>query len=247
MTPERPQFGPYLLFMLALSLFALFILGVDTLFKLDPRTHAIFEYLDLGVCLLFLADFLISFARAQSKTGYFFRWGWLDLLSSIPMVDVLRWGRLARVLRIIRVLRGLRSAKVLVDLLLARRAQSGALGAALLSLLLAVFASIAILQLETAPESNIRSAEDALWWTVTTLTTVGYGDLYPVTSEGRLLAGLVMVAGVGLFGAFSGLVASWLLRPAERQQDTELTELRDEVRALREELAARRTGAGERT
>jgi voltage-gated potassium channel len=98
-----------------------------------------------------------------------------------------------------------------------------------------------------APESNIRSAEDALWWTVATLTTVGYGDLYPVTSEGRLLAGLAMVAGVGLFGAFSGLVASWLLRPAERQQDTELTELRDEVRALREELAARRTGAGERT
>lgn len=247
MTPDHPQSGPYLLFMLALSLFALFILGVDALFKLDPRTHAIIEYLDLGVCSLFFADFLISFQRAESKAGYFLKWGWLDLLSSIPMVDVLRWGRLARVLRIIRVLRGLRSAKVLVDLLLARRAQSGALGAALLSLLLAVFASIAILQLETAPESNIRSAEDALWWTVTTLTTVGYGDLYPVTSEGRLLAGLVMVAGVGLFGAFSGLVASWLLRPAERQQDTELTELRDEVRALREELAARRTGAGERT
>lgn len=247
MTPDHPQSGPYLLFMLALSLFALFILGVDALFKLDPRTHAIIEYLDLGVCSLFFADFLISFQRAESKAGYFLKWGWLDLLSSIPMVDALRWGRLARVLRIIRVLRGLRSAKVLVDLLLARRAQSGALGAALLSLLLAVFASIAILQLETAPESNIRSAEDALWWTVTTLTTVGYGDLYPVTSEGRLLAGLVMVAGVGLFGAFSGLVASWLLRPAERQQDTELTELRDEVRALREELAARRTGAGERT
>jgi voltage-gated potassium channel len=220
---------------------------VDALFKLDPRTHAIIDYLDLGVCSLFFADFLISFQRAESKAGYFLKWGWLDLLSSIPMVDVLRWGRLARVLRIIRVLRGLRSAKVLVDLLLARRAQSGALGAALLSLLLAVFASIAILQLETAPESNIRSAEDALWWTVTTLTTVGYGDLYPVTSEGRLLAGLVMVAGVGLFGAFSGLVASWLLRPVERQQDTELTELRDEVRALREELAARRTDAGERT
>jgi voltage-gated potassium channel len=247
MTSDHPQSGPYLLFMLALSLFALFILGVDALFKLDPRTHAIIDYLDLGVCSLFFADFLISFQRAESKAGYFLKWGWLDLLSSIPMVDVLRWGRLARVLRIIRVLRGLRSAKVLVDLLLARRAQSGALGAALLSLLLAVFASIAILQLETAPESNIRSAEDALWWTVTTLTTVGYGDLYPVTSEGRLLAGLVMVAGVGLFGAFSGLVASWLLRPVERQQDTELTELRDEVRALREELAARRTDAGERT
>ena len=81
---------------------------------------------------------------------------------------------------------------------------------------------------------------------MTTLTTVGYGDLYPVTSEGRLLAGLVMVAGVGLFGACSGLVASWLLRPAERQQDTELVQLREEVSALRRELAAHRQG-GERS
>ncbi len=238
MTPDHPQSGPYLLFMLALSLFALFILGADALVKLDPRTHAIIEYLDLGICLLFFADFLVSLARAESKSGYFFRWGWLDLLSSIPMVDALRWGRLARVLRIIRVLRGLRSAKVLVDSVLARKAESGALAAALLTLLLTVFAAVSILQLETAPTSNIRSAEDALWWTVTTLTTVGYGDLYPVTSEGRLLAGLVMVAGVGLFGACSGLVASWLLRPAERGLDPELVQLREEVRALRRDLAA---------
>lgn len=72
---------------------------------------------------------------------------------------------------------------------------SGALAAALLILLLTVFAAVTILQLEAAPTSNIRSAEDALWWTVTTPTTVGYGDLYPVTSEGRLLAGVLMVAG----------------------------------------------------
>jgi voltage-gated potassium channel len=240
MPPERPQSGPYLLFMLALSLFALFVLAVDVLFRLDPRTHAIIEYLDLGVCVLFFLDFLITFLRAENKARYFFRWGWLDLLSSIPMLEALRWGRLARVFRIIRVLRGLRSAKVLVEAVVNRRAESGLLTATLLSLLLTVFASIAILQLETGPQANIRSAEDALWWTVTTLTTVGYGDLYPVTPEGRLLAGFVMVAGVGLFGAFSGLVASWLLRPAERQQDTELAQMRDELRALRQELAASR-------
>jgi len=150
MTPDRPQSGPYLLFMLALSLFALFILGADAMLKLDPRTHAIIEHLDLGICLLFFADFLVSLARAESKSGYFFRWGWLYLLSSIPMVDALRWGRLARVLRIIRVLRGLRSAKVLVDSVLARKAESGALAAGLLTLLLTVFAAIAILQLENA-------------------------------------------------------------------------------------------------
>lgn len=186
------------------------------------------------MCLQFFTDFLITFFRAETKTVYLFKLGWLDLLSSIPMLDALRWGQL------VRVLRALRSAKVLVESVLARKAQSGALAGGLLVLPLTVFAAIAIRQLETAPESNIRSAEGTLWWTVTMLTTVGYGDLYPVTPESRLLDGQVMVAGVGLFGAFSGLVASWLLRPAERQQDTELVQLRGEVWALREELAARR-------
>ncbi len=60
---------------------------------------------------------------------------------------------------------------------------------------------------------------------------VGYGDRFPVTSEGRVVAALLMTAGIGLFGTFSGFVASWFLRPSEEQQD-------DEFRALRAELAA---------
>lgn len=236
MDTAKPQSGPYLLFTLTLSLFALGLLAVDALFRLDPRTREIIAWLDNGVCLLFFLDFVLTLRRAESKAGYFFRWGWLDLLSSIPMVDPLRWGRLARIFRIFRVLRGLKSAKLLAEVMLYRRSESALLSAALLSLVLLVFAAIAILQLETDPESNIRTAEEALWWSVTTITTVGYGDLYPVTSEGRLLASFLMLAGVGLFGALSGLVASWLLRPVENRQEADLTALQDELRALREQL-----------
>lgn len=236
----RQQSGPYLLFTLALSLFALGMLAVDTLFRLDPRTREIIAWLDNGVCLLFFVDFLITFWRAEDRAEYFWRWGWLDLLSSIPMVDELRWGRLARIFRIFRILRGLRSAKLVAEWFTDRRRESALLSAGLISLILVVFSAIAILQLETAPNSNIRSAEDALWWAITTITTVGYGDLYPVTSAGRLLAAAMMIAGVGLFGALSGLVASLLLRPAENRQEADLAELQADIRALRAQLAERR-------
>jgi voltage-gated potassium channel len=155
------------------------------------------------------------------------------------MVDELRWGRMARVFRIFRILRGLRAARLLAEVVVVRRAQSAMLTATLLSMMLVVFAAIAVLQLETDPNSNIRTAEDALWWSLSTITTVGYGDRYPVTSEGRLLASGLMICGVGLFGALSGLVASWLLKPAETRQEADIGALQAEIRELRAQLAAR--------
>jgi voltage-gated potassium channel len=235
----KPQSGPYLLFMLTLSLFALGLLAAGALFQLDPRTREIIAGLDNAVCALFFLDFVVTFWRAEDRKAYFFKWGWLDLLSTIPMVDELRWGRVARVFRIFRVLRGLRAARLLAEVAVVRRAQSAMLTAALLSMMLVVFAAIAILQLETDPNSNIRTAEDALWWSLSTITTVGYGDRYPITSEGRLLASGLMIAGVGLFGALSGLVASWLLRPGETRQEAEIEAMQTEIRELRAQLAAR--------
>ena len=75
---------------------------------------------------------------------------------------------------------------------------------------------------EDVPEANIKGVEDAIWWAFVTITTVGYGDRFPVTSEGRLIGALLMTAGVGLFGTFSGFVASWFLapqKPREPQRD----------------------------
>lgn len=75
-----------------------------------------------------------------------------------------------------------------------------------------IFSSIIILQVEKAPGSNIFTAGDALWWAFVTITTVGYGDLYPVTLEGRLVAVILMTTGVGLFGTFTAFVASWFVK-----------------------------------
>ena len=76
----------------------------------------------------------------------------------------------------------------------------------------------AVAELEFERETgNIKTAEDALWWAMTTITTVGYGDRYPTTTEGRRVAAGLMAVGVGLFGTLSGVAASWFTQPDRRE------------------------------
>jgi voltage-gated potassium channel len=84
-----------------------------------------------------------------------------------------------------------------------------------------IFSSIAILQVEHAPNSNIKTAEDALWWSYVTITTVGYGDKYPVTTEGRIIAVFLMTIGVGLFGTFTAFLASWFIEETKKEHRKE--------------------------
>jgi voltage-gated potassium channel len=222
------------MFVLVLCVYALGALGFETIAHLSPQTRTILDYADYAVCLIFFIDFWISLHHARDRWGYFIKWGWLDLLSSIPMIEAVRWGRIARVVRVFRILRGLRATKLLATFVLQRRAQSAFLAAALVALLLVVFSSIAVLNLERGPDSNIKSAEDAVWWAVATITTVGYGDKFPVTSEGRFVAAILMCSGVGLFGTLSGFLAAWFLGPAREQEEAGVAA---ELRSLREEVA----------
>ena len=230
---DRPTSGPYEVFMLVLSIYALAVLTAETLLTLDEQTRAVLGFSDTAVCVLFFADFLHSLAKAPDRTGYMLRWGWLDLISSMPTVGVLRLGRIARVVRVIRVLRGVRATKSVAAFVIRRRAQGAFLAVAMISMLLVVFSSLAILQFETDSHANIRTAADALWWAFTTVTTVGYGDRYPVSGEGRLLAAVLMTAGVGLFGTFSGFVAAWFLSPGTDKQESEIGALRRDVAELK--------------
>jgi voltage-gated potassium channel len=205
--------APYLLFTLLISIFAIALLGASVFVHMDPGTRQLLDYADDALCALFFADFLISLRNAPNRWAYFIRWGWIDLLSCVPYVDYFRTGRVARIFRIFRVLRAIRSAKILTELILRRREQSAMLAATLIALVLIAMASIGILHFEDVPNANIIGPEDALWWTMETITTVGYGDKYPVTAEGRVLAAGVMIAGVGLIAMYTAALAAWFLRP----------------------------------
>lgn len=103
-------------------------------------------------------------------------------------------------------------------------------------------ASLAILDIERYKDgTHIHNLGDALWWAVTTVTTVGYGDVTPVSGEGRMVAVALMVAGVSLLGVVTATLASWIVqRVAEEDSATQsvtaaqIEELRDEIRKLTE-------------
>ena len=204
---------PYLLFTLVLSVFSLGLLAVEPFVATEAGTRQIIMVADTVVCGLFFLDFLLSLYWAENRRRYLTTWGLFDLASSIPLFGFLRLARFARIARILRVLRALRGARMIGSMLLERRVQTGLLAATLIAILFVVTGSIAVLQFESTADSNIKTPADAVWWAIVTVTTVGYGDKYPVTLEGRLVATLLMVAGVGLFGTVSGSIAAWFLAP----------------------------------
>lgn len=140
------------------------------------------------------------------------KWGWIDLISSIPNFSFARAGRALRLVRLLRILRAFRSTKNIISHIYKNKTSGAFTTVSLVAVLVLIFSTIAILQVETAPNSNIKTAEDALWWSYTTITTVGYGDKYPVTTEGRIIAGILMTVGVGLFGIFTAFLASWFVK-----------------------------------
>src|SRR5690348_2786095 len=158
------------------------------------------ELADVVIWSLFLIEYLIRLRLAKHRTK-FVRTHWFDL--TVLILPVLRPLRALRLLNALRVLN--------------RHAVSWTRGRLALyvvatTALIVLMAGLAVLEAERShPGSNIRSYPQALWWAVCTITTVGYGDLYPSTVEGRLVALALMVGGLGLIGFTTGSLASWIV------------------------------------
>ena len=205
---EENKLGFLNLLVFVLSIYILMALLIDTAFKLPKEISRLLYYSDNFICAVFFYDFCVRLYRAENRLK-FMHWGWIDLLSCVPAIEIFRAGRIVRLIRVLRIIRAYRSTKHFVHYVFRNRAQGALTTVSILAILIVIFSSIAILQVENDPHSNIKTAEDALWWAYVTITTVGYGDKYPVTTEGRIIACVLMTAGVGLFGTFTAYVASW--------------------------------------
>jgi voltage-gated potassium channel len=265
-TPQRSN--AYEIFILVLTVQSLIVMGLVVL-PLDAATHQALTFFDNVICVIFLGDFALNLAQSSPKGDYFItRRGWLDLLGSVPAFGVFRFtalfrlARLSRLARITRLLRGQNQGELVRDVV-ENRGQYALFITFLAAFLVLTFSSVLILQFESrSPDANITTGGDALWWAFVTITTVGYGDYYPVTTLGRTTAVFVMFAGVGIIGSLASILASILvpdsdgstgepeispvpasdasvLAASETRLEAELAQIRTELASMRELLAAR--------
>ena len=184
---------------------------------MDQNTIALLSIMNFGMTILFLLDFLYRLCTASSRSHYFIRnWGWADLLACIPQFRVFRIFRIFKAYRLVKKI-GIRE---IVRHLYENRAET-----ALYILIISVFLILElgsffiILAERSSPEANIHTATDAIWWTYVTITTVGYGDKYPVTLAGKIVGILVLTTGVGVFATFAGYIANKLLSPNVNEKE----------------------------
>lgn len=236
MHKENTSIRPFDLFLMAISLLSIVNLGLYFILD-DLNMTYVIGVVDVIISGFFFIDFLQRFHYSDHKFHYFFRdYGWADLLASVPLpqFNALRIIRLVKMYAIARRA-GIKNIKHDMT----NNIGSGSLYAVLLLIILLLqFGSVLILGAEaTAENGNITTASDAIWWVYVTITTVGYGDQYPVTNAGRVVGAFVMLVGVGLFAVFTGFLANKFLRQSEKEQaksDEELHRLRTELSEIRE-------------
>jgi voltage-gated potassium channel len=237
---ETAKPSPYDLFILALASLSL-VNFVLLLLPITSTTKGVVLAVDAVASIFLLVDFGLRLKRADSRRDYFIReFGWLDFLGSLPF-PLLRIFRLWRIVRQIRILRR-EDGRVVWRDFIRERAQATLLFVVLLVLITVEAGSLGVLWAERhAAGANIRTASDALWWCMATITTIGYGDVFPVSNAGRLVGVWLMIVGVGLFGTFTAFVANAFVSPHAKDspQAQELRALVRQQQALMTELAAK--------
>jgi voltage-gated potassium channel len=246
----RKHSNAYNIFILVLTVLSLAVMVV-MLLPLSDETIKLLSVYDNLICVIFLIDFFLNLRAVPKKSDYLIKErGWLDLLGSIPSLGLLtnvgkfagllRLARLSRLARIARLLRG-ENKKTLVKDILANRSQYAAFLTILLTIIVLTVSSVLVLQFESqSPDANITKGGDALWYSIVTITTVGYGDRYPVTAAGRITAMFIMFMGVGIIGALASILSSILVGSPPAPPEEEAPADESEVAAMRKELAAMR-------
>ncbi|MDB1122963.1 potassium channel family protein [Vibrio algarum] len=206
----KDEVKPMSLMSLVLSFLSLFVISGLLFFKPSPDTYSLLIGIDTAICSLFLLQLTTDLIRSKNRLLYL-KEHWIDFVASIPLIEPLRYGRIFQILRVIKVIQ---SGKHIFDQINRNRSEATFASILLLLIFLLTLGSTAILFVEAShPEANIKSAGDALWWSIVTVSTVGYGDHYPTTDIGKIIASAILICGVGIFGMISGLITSLIASP----------------------------------
>jgi len=232
---EPEQLSLYDLFIGMLTVISLGVMLGQFLLPSTAPAQEVLVIMDGLFCAIFMADFFGRLWKAHPKMSYMKWQGVTDLLGSIPAIPALRLFRLFRLARVGRILR-IGGPKRVIREFTSRRAESALYITVLLALLVIMFGSLSVYAFESrAPDANIQSGGDAAWWSLVTITTVGYGDRFPTSPGGRLVGVITMIFGIGLFGVLTSVMATKFMAPSELSE-SEMPATHGDVERLLQEL-----------
>lgn len=198
--------------------------SVETLPDLAPAIQSFLRYIEIACVAAFTVEYLLRIAVADRPLGFVLSFfGLVDLAAILPFY--VTTGVDLRSLRAVRLLRLFRALKLVRYSAAIRRFHRAFIIAreelvlfASVTALLLYFAAVGIYYCERdAQPEAFRSVFDGLWWAVATLTTVGYGDVYPITAGGKVFTFVILMVGLGVVSVPAGLVASALARAREEE------------------------------
>lgn len=214
------------LVVLALVFYSIITLSIETLPNLPDSAVTFLFYSEIVVTILFTIEYFLRIVTARKKLGYIFSfYGLIDLLAILPFylalgVDM-RGIRAFRIFRVFRVLKLVRYSKAINRF-------GHAINIAKEEIVLFLIATVILLYLsavgiyyfenEAQPE-NFKSIFHSLWWAMATLSTVGYGDVYPITPGGRVFTFIVLMIGIGIIAVPAGLLASALSKARMNEEE----------------------------
>lgn len=205
--------------MLYEALVILMVVTYGILLLSTPDNHPLLtpenmDRIDWAVIAFFLAEYIVRFVRAPYKLA-FVQKNWFDLVALIPIDSAFRLARLIRILRLVRIMK---ASPLLWNILQSKQIRLMLVFATVVM----IWSSTGIYFLEKGINKSISNFGDALWWSIVTTTTVGYGDISPVSLGGRIIAAFLMLTGIGMIGTITaGLANHWVDYFQDSKQQSE--------------------------
>ena len=215
----------FAVFIQILILLSLVTFSIETLPNLEPETRTILSYIEIFCVVIFTIEYILRIYVADSKPKFIFSFfGLIDLVAILPFylsfgVD-LRSLRVLRFLRIFRILKLVRYNKAINHFTRAiKSAKEEILLFVFITLMLIYFSAVGIYYFENeAQPEYFTSIFDSLWWAIITLTTVGYGDVYPITAGGKVFTFFILMIGLGIVAIPTGIISSALTRSVDKKE-----------------------------
>ncbi|RJQ16823.1 hypothetical protein C4573_02040 [Candidatus Woesearchaeota archaeon] len=198
-----------------ISILYVFLLIVELYITPSAKTASWLIIIDTAICFIFLIEFFYFLFKAKNKAKYAGH-NFIDLLSSMPLLLLIAVTPYAHLFNIFKLLRGFKSIIKIYEYVV-KKSMSVFAKLVFFFLIAVIFFAIVIVTVERDYNQKIVQFHDGLWLALSTISTVGYGDVIPITPVGKLIASVLMIVGIGLTSAIGAMLMSWALKPGQKR------------------------------